>query len=113
MEGCLLWQQHGLNPPALVVSATAEYFDEEDAIGDFLEEEIERYPQAKAGVAEVFQRWQEWAGKRGEYVGTSRWLAQQLTNRGFDRTRLSGGAKGLAGLSLKPKAFDNRLPYID
>jgi putative DNA primase/helicase len=113
VEGCLLWQQHGLNPPALVVSATAEYFDEEDAIGDFLEEEIERYSQAKAGVAEVFQRWQEWAGKRGEYVGTSRWLAQQLTNRGFDRTRLSGGAKGLAGLSLKPKAFDNRLPYID
>ncbi len=96
-----------------MVSATAEYFDEEDAIGDFLEEEIQRYPQAKAGVAEVFQRWQEWAGKRGEYVGTSRWLAQQLTNRGFDRTRLSGGAKGLAGLSLKPKEFDNRLPYID
>jgi putative DNA primase/helicase len=113
VEGCLLWQQHGLEPPALVVSATAEYFDEEDAIGDFLEEEIQRYPQAKAGVAEVFQRWQEWAGKRGEYVGTSRWLAQQLTNRGFDRTRLSGGAKGLAGLSLKPKEFDNRLPYID
>ena len=113
VQGCLLWQQQGLNPPDLVVAATAEYFDEEDAIGDFLEEEVQRHPQARVGVADVFQRWQEWAGKRGEYVGTSRWLAQQLTNRGFERARLHGGVKGLTGLSLKPKDYDNRLPYID
>lgn len=52
-------------------------------------------------------------GRRGEYVGTSRWLAQQLTNRGFERTRLNYGVKGLAGLSLKAKDYGSRLPYRD
>lgn len=113
VEGCLTWQREGLQPPASVMSATAEYFDEEDAIGDFLDEEAQRHPQARVAVADVFQRWQEWADRRGEYVGTSRWLAQQLANRGFERTRLHGGTKGLAGLSLKPKDYGARLPYRD
>ena len=113
VEGCLQWQQVGLEPPESVVSATEEYFDEEDAIGDFLEEEGQRHEQARVAVGEVFQRWQEWAGKRGEYVGTSRWLAQQLANRGFTRTRLHAGVKALAGLSLKPKDYGTRLPYRD
>jgi putative DNA primase/helicase len=113
VEGCLAWQRDGLNPPASVVSATEEYFDEEDAIGDFLDEEAQRFDQARVAVADVFQRWQEWATRRGEYVGTSRWLAQQLANRGFGRARLHGGVKGLAGLSLKPKDYGTRLPYRD
>jgi len=113
VEGCLAWQREGLQPPASVVSATAEYFDEEDAVGDFLDEEAQRHPQARVAVADVFQRWQDWAGRRGEYVGTSRWLAQQLANRGFERTRIHGGVKALAGLSLKPKDYGVRLPYRD
>jgi putative DNA primase/helicase len=113
VEGCLAWQREGLDPPAIVQAATEEYFDEEDAIGDFLDEEAQRHPQARVAVADVFQRWQEWAARRGEYVGTSRWLAQQLANRGFERTRLHGGTKGLAGLSLKPKDYGLRLPYRD
>lgn len=113
VEGCLAWQREGLQPPASVVSATAEYFDEEDAVGDFLDEEAQRHPQARVAVADVFQRWQDWAGRRGEYVGTSRWLAQQLANRGFERTRIHGGVKALAGLSLKPKDSGVRLPYRD
>ena len=51
--------------------------------------------------------------KRGEYIGTSRWLMQQLFNRGLERTRLHGGVKGLAGVSLKPKDYGERLPYRD
>ncbi|WP_043947514.1 phage/plasmid primase, P4 family, partial [Ralstonia solanacearum] len=113
IEGCLAWQRQRLDPPDCVRSATEEYFDEEDAIGDFLDEEAQCHQQARVAVADVFLRWQEWAGRRGEYVGTSRWLAQQLTNRGFDRTRLHGGVKGLAGISLKPKDYGNRLPYRD
>ncbi|WP_055325822.1 phage/plasmid primase, P4 family [Ralstonia solanacearum] len=113
IEGCLAWQRQRLDPPDCVRSATEAYFDEEDAIGDFLDEEAQCHQQARAAVADVFLRWQEWAGRRGEYVGTSRWLAQQLTNRGFDRTRLHGGVKGLAGISLKPKDYGNRLPYRD
>lgn len=113
VAGCLAWQREGLQPPASVVSATEEYFDEEDAVGDFLDEEAQQQAQARVAVAEVFQRWQEWASRRGEYVGTSRWLAQQLANRGFARTRLNYGVKALSGLSLKPREHGGRLPYCD
>ncbi|MCX7668996.1 MAG: phage/plasmid primase, P4 family, partial [Anaerolineae bacterium] len=65
VEGCLTWQREGLNPPECVRAATEEYFDEEDTLGDFLDEEAQRHPQARVAVADVFQRWQEWAMRRG------------------------------------------------
>ena len=113
VAGCLLWQQNGLQPPTVVVEATDEYFEEEDAIGEFLDEECQSHPQAREAVADVYRRWKERAEHRGEYVGTSRWLVQQLFTRGFERTRLHGGVKAIAGLSLKPKDYGDRLPYRD
>ena len=32
VRGCLEWQAEGLNPPAAVIEATAEYFDDEDVL---------------------------------------------------------------------------------
>jgi putative DNA primase/helicase len=112
VEGCGLWRKHGLKPPKVVVEATDEYFDEEDAIGEFIEEECQRHPQGRVSVADTFQRWQEWANRRGEYIGTSRWLMQQLCNRGLERMRMPGGMKGIAGLSLKPRET-SYMPYRD
>lgn len=113
VQGCLQWHQHRLSPPASVLSATEDYFDEQDAIGDFIKEEIVQLDQARVAIADIFQRWQEWADWRGEYVGTSRWLAQQLVNRGFERTRLHGGTKAIAGVSLKFKKCETDIAYID
>ncbi len=113
LEGCLAWQREGLSAPASVQNATTTYFEEEDTVGEFLEEECQEHAQAREAVADVFERWRQRAEKRGEYVGTSRWLVQQLLQRGFDRTRLSGGAKAIQGLSLKPKDYGDRTPYRD
>ena len=113
LEGCLAWQAHGLRQPKCVADATDEYFDEEDTIGEFLEEECQQHPQAREAVADVFERWRQRAEKRSEYIGTSRWLVQQLLRRGFERGRTTTGAKALLGLSLKPKDYGTRLPYRD
>lgn len=113
LEGCLSWQQNGLTPPQCVVDATDEYFDEEDTIGEFLEEECQQHPQAREAVADVFERWRQRTEKRSEYIGTSRWLVQQLLRRGFHRARTATGAKALMGLSLKPRDYGSRLPYND
>ncbi len=113
LEGCLAWQAQGLRQPQCVADATDEYFDEEDTIGEFLEEECQQHPQAREAVADVFERWRQRAEKRSEYIGTSRWLVQQLLRRGFQRGRTSNGAKALLGLSLKPKDYGTRLPYRD
>jgi putative DNA primase/helicase len=95
------------------VDATDEYFDEEDTIGEFLEEECQLHSQARVSVVDIFERWKNRTEKRGEYVGNSRWLIQQLVRRGFDRGRSSTGAKAVMGLSLKPIDYGERLPYRD
>jgi len=114
LEGCLAWQRLGrLDPPQQVLDATDEYFEEEDAIGEFLDEDCKQSAVAREAISAIYQRWRERAERRGEYVGTSRWLTQQLINRGFARTRLHGGAKALSGLSLKPREMSGYMPYRD
>ena len=39
VAGCLRWQREGLQQPPAVVAATDEYFEAEDAVGEFLDEE--------------------------------------------------------------------------
>ena len=114
LEGCLAWQRLGrLDPPQQVLDATDEYFEEEDAIGEFLDEDCQQSVVAREAISAIYQRWRERAERRGEYVGTSRWLTQQLINRGFARTRLHGGAKALSGLTLKPREMSGYMPYRD
>ena len=90
LEGCLAWQAHGLRQPKCVADATDEYFDEEDTIGEFLEEECQQHPQAREAVADVFERWRQRAEKRSEYIGTGKGNAGKAEMiaaakaRGFD-----------------------------
>jgi putative DNA primase/helicase len=99
-EGCLEWQRIGLAPPKAVLDATEEYFQEEDAVGQFLQEECVPRKGAKTPVAEVFDRWRKRAEARGEHAATSRWLVRQLAARGFWATKGAKGAQVLEGLVL-------------
>jgi P4 family phage/plasmid primase-like protien len=101
-EGCLEWQIEGLNPPKCVVDATEEYFQEEDAVSQFLDEECEQISGAKVAIGDLFFRWKGRAEARGEYVGSAKGLVAELVTHGFKRCRLHGGVKGLEGLRLKP-----------
>ena len=42
IEGCLLWQDHGLMAPTGVVAATSKYERESNPLNDFLEEQCEK-----------------------------------------------------------------------
>ena len=112
VAGALAWKASGLQPPAIVRNATSEYFANEDALQEFEDDEIERNPQAQVAIATVYARWKAFADRNGYYVGSARWLTEQMTMRGFSRARLPGGARALRGLQLKPKDAP-RAPYID
>ena len=113
LQGCLEWQKSGLNPPQCVRDATDEYFEEEDAIGEFIDDECQRSPHSKEPVSAIYHRWKQRAESRGEFVGSSRWLTQQLLARGFERGRSTKGVKVISGLFLRAKTFDSNLPYAD
>jgi putative DNA primase/helicase len=48
LEGCAEWQQKGLQPPAAVVKATAEYLEAEDSIATWIEERCDRSPDLRS-----------------------------------------------------------------
>ena len=112
LEGCLIWQREGLQPPESVLKATAEYFEAEDAIGRWMDERCVLHANAKALTAELFTDWKQWAEAAGEFVGSQRRFSDLLLSKGLEKWRNSMGIRGYQGIGLKeiPK---QRYPYAD
>ena len=113
MAGCLAWQREGLKPPASVVSATEEYFEAEDALGQWIEERCLLAKSHREGVSELFADWREWAERAGEYVGSVKRFSELMATRKFEKCRLTGGARAIAGIALRPKPYSHAYPYRD
>lgn len=113
VAGCLAWQREGLNPPACVQAATDEYFEAEDAIGQWIDERCLLANTHREGVSELFADWREWAERAGEYVGSVKRFSELMTTRKFEKCRLTGGARGIAGIALLPKPYGHSYPYRD
>jgi putative DNA primase/helicase len=65
IEGCLQWQKHGLNPPASIIAATAEYRKEQDVLGQFFEERLVFEPNASIGRTALREEYDEWCKAQG------------------------------------------------
>jgi putative DNA primase/helicase len=90
IQGCLDWQRDGLQPPETIMTATAEYFNEQDMVAQWATERC-RIPQmAMLPSAAAFADWQEWARLRGEDPGTSKTFSANL-ERQFLKKRTSAG----------------------
>jgi len=60
VKGCLIWQQQGIDPPAIVKSAVAEYQREEDVLSDFIDECCITGPEYSVGATAVYSAFQKW-----------------------------------------------------
>lgn len=101
IEGCLAWQQRGLDPPASVRAASARYFEEQDAFTEWYEERTVRLIGATETKGKVFTDWKLWAEGHGELVRSSRWLHEQLVRiEGVTEGKLRGERVWI-GLGLK------------
>jgi len=61
VRGCLAWQARGLDAPAAVADATAQYRTDCDQLGRFLEEACELESAAEVRASEFYQAYREWA----------------------------------------------------
>jgi putative DNA primase/helicase len=113
VAGCLAWQREGLNPPACVQAATDEYFEAEDAVGQWIDERCLLANTHREGVSELFSDWREWAERAGEYVGSVKRFSELMTTRKLEKCRLTGGARGITGIALRPKPYGHSYPYRD
>jgi putative DNA primase/helicase len=112
IEGALLWHEYGLAPPEIVRNATAEYFEEQDAIAGWIagECETEGLPDfQRENTRDLFASWSLWAKAAGEQPGTSKWFSEQLQNRGFPKKREGHtGTRGFAGIRLKRPDYSDQ-----
>jgi putative DNA primase/helicase len=100
IEGCLAWQQEGLNPPEVVRRATTEYLASEDSVGRWIEEYCIERPNCWAPVRDLFASFERCCKSAGESAGSKKRFTQTLESRGFRPTR-TGYARGISGIALR------------
>lgn len=78
IEGCLKWQQRGLDAPELVRKETAKYLNAQDDISTWLDECCMREPGAIAYLADLHVSWSAWCKLEDRKGTTKTWLSSEL-----------------------------------
>ncbi|TGU71626.1 hypothetical protein E4633_15060 [Geomonas terrae] len=91
IRGCLLWQQEGLKPPAIVVNALEDHRLEMDPVARFLGECCVMEPNSKVGVDALHKAYKTWAADNDlDAIGRKAFTAT-LTSRGYVKAREGSG----------------------
>ena len=110
LEGCLAWQQRrGLEPPDVVLGATAEYRREMDVLGTFLDECSVNDQAGEVSVKDLYEKYSEWCKESGEYKLAKNTFGTRLTERGIQKGKT--GAKGHLWKGIRLRISDDDLPF--
>jgi putative DNA primase/helicase len=104
IDGCLDWQKNGLSRPDCVQVATKEYFDEQDLLGQWIEDRCDVRigdPKMWDRSADLYDNWKEFSEKAGEPAGTKTAFGAAMRKRGFQRHRLPDGNRAIRFIRLK------------
>ncbi|API60882.1 hypothetical protein BSL82_01220 [Tardibacter chloracetimidivorans] len=113
LKGCTEWQAEGLARPAEVVVATDTYFEKQDLISQWLEDNcrVEKGNHSLfTSSANLFNDWSRYAIAAGERPGAKNSLLENLGRLGLVQHRLPpslGKHRGFKGIELlSPKSGD-------
>jgi len=83
LEGCLLAQELGLQPPETVLAATEQYREQSDILGEFLAQCCETDRRFEVERKALNAAYAAWCEREGEKPVSSWTLATALRERGF------------------------------
>jgi putative DNA primase/helicase len=101
VKGCLDWQQHGLNEPDAVTTATASYRHEQDILGDFIEDCCVLEPLATIAKSEMKEEYHKWCQDNTMEPITQKTFRARLIERGITDRKGTGGNRLWCGIRLK------------
>jgi putative DNA primase/helicase len=108
VEGCLIWQREGLNPPAVVTEATAEYQKAEDFIGQFLDDRCDLGPDYSVGATKLYDEFKDWwldtMSKNEKSVPAQKRFGGWIGSRTDIEKRKASGTYKYFGLRLKEES---------
>ena len=100
IDGAVAWRERGLDVPPAIAAASNAYFDEEDTVGQFLEDETTKDPQGFVSSEDLIICFNFWSERQGLGSWTQRTLVKELRQRGFEDGR-NKRQRGLRGLLLR------------
>jgi len=108
IDGCLDWQERGLVRPPVVTEATSEYFDEQNTLAQWLEQDCEvdfkNWHLADLSSA-LFASWSSYCRANGEDAGTSKTFKPAMEKHGF-RFKKTAEGRWFHYVRLKPRRGD-------
>ncbi len=90
VRGCMEWQARGLAEPAIVLSATDVYRDEQDILADFFADCCIIEPEGKVSAGMLYTAYVDWCKKNGHDIDNSTVFGRKLTERGYPSRKVSG-----------------------
>ncbi|MCQ6529862.1 phage/plasmid primase, P4 family [Bacillus mycoides] len=100
IEGCLKWQQSGLNDPQIVMKATGDYKEEMDILGPFMFECCFKKEDYQIEAKELYEVYANWCFRNGEHQLKNRAFYRILESQGFKRERGNGNKYYIKGVTL-------------
>ena len=100
LEGCLKWQEEGLNEPDIINEASNSYFNNLEPVMKWISSYFSKGRGKKVYLKELLDKYNEWAEKNDEISLSNKEIKQQLENNGFEFKR---GGKGMCTNGLIPK----------
>jgi putative DNA primase/helicase len=105
VEGCLEWQEHGLEEPESVTAATKQYREEMDTLAAFIEDRCVVREHVIAPATPLYKQYQMWCDDAGENAETQKVFGMRLRERGFVSTKIPRGPhkdrKGWLGIGIR------------
>lgn len=103
IDGCVEWQAGGLRRPAAVVAASEAYFNAQDILNRWVDDECVLTPEnelARTTSAALWESWRRYAAANGKAPGRINELAAALEKRGARRYWEREG-RGFSGISVR------------
>jgi putative DNA primase/helicase len=103
IKGCLDWQANGLSRPDCVTAATKDYFDDQDLIGQWIEDCCDVQFGTKKlwdKSADLYDSWNEFSVAAGESAGTKTAFGSAMRKKGFLPEKIEG-ARAFRFIRLK------------
>lgn len=102
IDGCLDWQKNGLVRPERVLMATAEYFEDQDLMAQWIEENCITAPGISDTMSSLYADWATYVLAAGQKVQSKKAFGTMLGQRGFERFTGTGNIKFRKGIQLRP-----------
>lgn len=107
VEGCMKWQAEGLRAPEAVKAATAEYREDMDILGPFIDENCTVHSTAQIEAKSLYESYTKWCYQNNEMDLKNRAFYRQLEIRGFKKEKGTGNKTFITGITLNQFAGAN------